>query len=77
MIVEIESYQGDTLLYGRKISFAELKKQFETVESLYDKTEDNFVALFCRMYHWTVAENEEKADYLYDRDTKKCMKIHS
>ena len=77
MIVEIESYQGDTLLYGRRISFAELKKQLETVESLYDKATDNFVALFCRMYHWTITESEAEADYRYDRDTRKCMRIHS
>lgn len=76
MIIEIEYYKGDTLLYGQKISFVELKKQFEIIEDLYDKKEDNFVALLCRMYHWTVVEDKLQADYIYDRDTGKCIVVH-
>lgn len=54
MVIEIESYKGDTLLYGSKVSFEEFKKQIKTIENLYDKKEDNFAALLCRMYNWTV-----------------------
>lgn len=71
MTIQIEYYKGDTLLYGAKVSFQELKKQMESVELLYDKKEDNFVALLCRMYHWTVLEDEMEAEYIYDRDIKK------
>ena len=76
MIIEIEYYKGDTLLYGQKISYEELKKQLKTIENLYDKKEDNFVALLCRMYNWTVVEDKLQVEYIYDRDTKKCLVIH-
>ena len=46
MVIEIEYYKGDILLYGQKISFKEFKKQIENIESFYDRNEDNFIALF-------------------------------
>ena len=76
MIIEIEYYKGDTLLYGQKISFGELKKQLKTIENLYDEKEDNFVALLCRMYHWIVVDDKLQAEYIYDRDTKKFIGVH-
>lgn len=75
MIIEIEYYKGDVLLYGQKISYEELKQQFETVENLYDKTVDNFVALLCRMYHWKILEDDMQPQFIYDRDIKKCICI--
>ena len=54
----------------------ELKKQLKTIENLYDKKEDNFIALLCRMYNWTVVEDKLQVEYIYDRDTKKCLVIH-
>lgn len=75
MTVEIEYYKGDTLLYGERVSFNELKRQSKMVESLYDPAEDNFVALLCRMYHWSVAGSDQKAEYIYDRDTEKWIKV--
>lgn len=74
MAVEIEYYKGDTLLYGAMVSFESFKLQMKTIENLYDRGEDNFVDLLCRMYHWTVSEVELKPDYIYDRDTGKCRK---
>ena len=71
MVIEIEDYRGDVLLYGSKISFGEFKKQIRTVEGLYDMKEENFVALLCRMYHWTVLdvmEEDMEPQYVYDRD---------
>lgn len=47
VIIEIESYKGDTLLYGQKVSFGMFQKQIEAVKSLYDRKEDNFVTLLC------------------------------
>lgn len=76
MTIEIEEYEGDTLLYGAKVSFEEFKKQMKTIENLYDKKEDNFVALLCRMYNWRVIEDEMEAEYIYDRDIKKCRRVH-
>lgn len=76
MVVEIEYYEGDTLLYGPKVSFAEFGKQINTIERLYDREEDNFVALLCRMFHWAVTQEEIKPQYAYDRDIKKCIFVH-
>ena len=76
MIIEIEYYKGDTLLYGSKVSFQEFKNQMKTVENLYDKEEDNFVALLCRMYRWTVIEDELEPQFVYDRDIEKCIYLH-
>lgn len=71
MVVEIEDYRGDTVLYGPEISFREFKKQIKIIEDLYDKKEENFVALLCRIYNWTVFEDELEPQYIYDRDIKK------
>ncbi|MDE5577789.1 MAG: hypothetical protein K2J11_10420 [Oscillospiraceae bacterium] len=75
MVIEIEYYECDTLLYGSKVSFSEFKNQMNTIENLYDRTEDNFVALLCRMYNWEVIEDETKPQYVYDRDIKKCINL--
>lgn len=72
MVVEIEDYRGDTLLHGSKITFEEFKKQIKSIENCYDKKEENFIALLCRMYNWTVIEEELEPRYIYDRDIKKC-----
>lgn len=76
MVIEIEYYKGDVLLYGQKISYEELNQQFEIVDNLYDKKEDNFVALLCRMYHWTILKDNIQPQIIYDRDIKKCISIH-
>ncbi|MBO5034536.1 MAG: hypothetical protein J6C43_02870 [Oscillospiraceae bacterium] len=75
MTIEIEYFKGDTWLYGEKVSFDELKQQIKTVESLYDPNEDNFVVLLCRMYHWSIADCDQRAEYIYDRDTEKWIKV--
>ena len=76
MVVEIEDYKGDTLLYGSKVPFEEFERQVRTIEKLYDRNEDNFLALLCRIYNWTVIEERLMSQYIYDRDTKKCIRIH-
>lgn len=75
MVIEIEYYKGDTLLYGQKISFKEFKKQIENIESFYDRNEDNFIALLCRVYNWTIIKDKVQAVYIYDRDIQKAYII--
>ena len=75
MIIEIEYYKGDTLLYGSKVSFEILRNQISAIENLYDKEEDNFVALLCRMYNWEVIRDEAEPQYIYDRDIKKFRRV--
>jgi hypothetical protein len=75
MVIEIEYYKGDILLYGQKISFKELKKQIENIESFYDRNEDNFIALLCRVYNWTIIKDKVQAVYIYDRDIQKAYII--
>lgn len=75
MVIEIEYYEYDTLLYGSKVSFSEFKNQMNTIENLYDRTEDNFVELLCRMYNWKVVKDGTKPQYVYDRDIKKCINL--
>lgn len=74
MIFEIEYYKKDTLLSGRKVSFAELKKQLETVENIHDHETDNFIEVLCRNYGYIVIENNTTPDYVYDRDIEKLYK---
>ncbi len=83
MIIEIESYCGDTLLFGKKRTFAVLEEQLTEIESLYDSSalpNDDFILLLCRRYGWTVLSeteaNQVGTDYIYDRDTRKILTIN-
>ena len=69
MIIEIEYYKGDTLLFGKVENIVELKNQFDNIETIYDRVTDNFIELFCRDYQWSILKNYENPDYTYDRDT--------
>lgn len=72
MIIEIEFYQGDTLLSGKQIPYVEFLRQLGEIEADYDRTLDNFVALFCRRYGWTIVETSGSPVYIYDRDIQKA-----
>lgn len=72
MIIEIEFYKGDTLLSGEQVSYEEFLRQIREIESIYDRMQDNFTALLCRRYHWTVTNTTKKPTYVYDRDTEKA-----
>lgn len=74
MVVEIEYFKGDTLLYGTGISFDAFRKQVQTAEQLCDKDADNFVALLCRMYSWEICGEPARPQYVYDRDIQKCRR---
>ena len=71
MIICIEYWKGDAFLTGQKISAFELKQQLNQVERIYDKYEDNFILLLCRMYGWECVDVSEDVlpDFTYDRDT--------
>lgn len=69
MIIEIEYYKSDVLLYGKKINERDLKRQLIEIENSYDKMEDNFIELFCRRFGWTILNTNSEPDFTYDRDT--------
>lgn len=71
MILCIESWKGDTYLSGKQRSISELKHQLRKTEGLYDRGEDNFIPLLCRMYGWeTIAVSPDTVpDCIYDADT--------
>lgn len=75
MIIEIEYYQGDMLLSGKQISYAEFLKQLRKIESDYDKEQDNFIALLCRRYGWTIIETLDNPVYVYDRDIQRAYRV--
>ena len=50
MILEIEHYKYDTRLIGKIKDISQLKRQLKKIETLYDKENDNFNELFCRMF---------------------------
>lgn len=69
MIIEIESYHGDKILWGNNCSEAELRDRFSFVISLTD--EKGFPALFCSMYGFDEFEYspEIRVDFRIDLDT--------
>lgn len=68
MIIEIEYFKGDVRLSGKQVPLSELKEQIKTVEERYDRVNDNFIALLCRMYGWDIVEFSGAVDFVYDRD---------
>ncbi len=68
VIIEIEYFKGDTLLYGQKINEFVLHYQIKEIENSYDRNQDNFVELLCSRFGWTVYQGEEMPDFIYDRD---------
>ena len=75
MVVEIEYYKGDVLLYGPGISFETFKEQMRAVERLCDRDADNFIPLLCRMYFWQVLRGPARPQYVYDRDIQRCRRV--
>lgn len=71
MIIMIEYSFGDRYLFGRRVSFDELKEQLYTIEKKYDRKTDDFVTLLCMTYSWQeiVWSCVKGFDYIYDRDT--------
>lgn len=40
MLVEIEYYKENVLLYGKRRTYAEFRRQMEEIEAIYDEVED-------------------------------------
>ena len=74
MILEIEYYNGDKRFIGKIKDIFELKSQLKEIEVLYNKDNDNFNTLFCRIFSWRETDTEELPDYVYDRDTMQLYK---
>ena len=77
MIIEIEYFKGDTLLYGKRVSVSVLKHQMNEIENSYDRFEDNFIALLCRRFGWEcleAAEGKEVPEFTYDRDVQRLYR---
>lgn len=72
MIIEIEYCKGDVRLSGSKIPRGELAAKFAEVERIYDKAEDNFAELVCRMFGFEKLSGSVAnafPDFVYDHDT--------
>lgn len=77
MIIEIEYFKGDMLLYGKRVSMSDLKHQMKEIEDTYDRIEDNFTALLCRRFGWEclkAAEEKEVPEFTYDRDIQRLYR---
>lgn len=74
MIIQIEYYEGDTLLYGKQVSYAEFLRQLNEIESDYDRAQDNFIPLLCRRYGWMITETSDIPVYVYDRDIRRAYR---
>ena len=76
MMIEIEYFQYDIFLFGKRRSRDVLLKELEEVERDHDKNEDNFTELLCKKYGWVMidkAQNPESPEYTYDRDIGKLV----
>lgn len=80
MTIEIEYFKRDILLYGKRVSMSDLKRQMEEIENAYDRVEDNFTALLCRRFGWEclkATEEKEVPEFTYDRDVQRlyCRRL--
>ena len=69
MVVEIEGYETEAIIWGKKCGLEELRMKM--LETLNKAPEKYFVALFCRM--WDFAEilytENMQVDFVIDTDT--------
>ncbi len=69
MILELEHYKGDTILYGNTVPKHILLSQLHQIEMSYDSVSDNFTELLCRRFSYAILDKYEIPDYTYDIDT--------
>lgn len=74
MLIEIESFYGDSLLSGKVSSIEQLKYQVMTV--LADCDIRNFISVFCARYSYDIYPYDEsiQVDYVVDLDTYSVYK---
>lgn len=74
MLIEIESYLGDTLVFGKVRSIGQLKYRMMAV--LNDTPTEDFTAIFCARYKFEILPYNPGAqvDYRMDLDTCKVYK---
>ena len=70
-LVEIESFYGDKLISGKKCTAKDLRNKFKEAISITDAENNNFAALFCRMFQFEEISFDKnyKVDYIIDLDT--------
>ena len=68
MLVEIEGYKTEAIVWGKKCSIKELRnKMFKTLEQ--DPSQENFTALFCCMWNFEeIPHTEIEVDFVIDTD---------
>lgn len=69
MLVEIESYMGDCLIFGKRCSENELRQRMKKVLEAAETEE--FTAIFCRIYQFDQypLSEEIEVDFVIDLDT--------
>lgn len=69
MLIEIESFYGDSLLSGKVSSIEQLRHQMLTV--LADCDTCDFISVFCARYGYDIYPYDEsiQVDYVIDLDT--------
>ncbi len=73
MIIEVESYLGDTLITGKVSSIEQLRHQMLSV--LLQVGEKDFVPFFCARYGFDIMPYDDyiKVDFRIDLDTHKVF----
>lgn len=61
------------LFYGKRVTKSEFVRQVKEIERIYDREEDNFAALFCRCFGWTLITEQEEPELVYDRDIERIF----
>ena len=69
MIIEIESFESENLIYGKEINYVELQRIVKELLELVE--EKDFLPSFCLRYGYEIISNDEilKVDFVIDLDT--------
>ena len=69
MLIRIDSFFGDKLIFGKRCTEKDLREKFNKVIEAVETEE--FVTLFCRMFQFEELPVDEdiRVDYIIDLDT--------
>jgi hypothetical protein len=75
MIIEIEGYQIEAFVYGKKCSGGKLYRQMKKTIK-YMENSECFVSMFCRLFGYEKLEDSDNllSDYIIDVDIEKVLK---